>query len=127
MLFLKVLQPRIVERYPTGLECDDVEQLEGKEGEPFTIREKGVIVEEKMMENEAGPLDQKHSREAGYKADDEDSDAKSYPNLKKPRRYLIVSETEDEPDEPEDDKIRDFNYNPFRIPKGPRKRLCNAY
>ena len=104
-----------------------MEQLEDKEGEPFTIRGKGVIVEEKMMENEAGPLDQKNSREAGYKADDEDSNAKSYPNLKKSRRCLIVSESEDESDEPEDDKNRDFNYNPFKIPKGPRKGLCNAY
>lgn len=45
--------------------------------------------------------------------DDEDGDARLHPNLKKPKRYIIVSEKEDESGETEDDKGQDPNYNLF--------------
>ena len=41
VLLLKLLCLKIVERYPDGLEFDDVEPLEDREGEPFIIRGKG--------------------------------------------------------------------------------------
>ena len=66
-----------------------------------------------MRDDEPGPSNQKRTREPGYDADDEDSDARSHPNLKKPRRYVIVSDKEEEPGELEDDQSRDPNYNPF--------------
>ena len=64
MLLLRLLQLRIVERYPTGPEFDDMEPLEEREGEPFIIRRKGEIEEERMMDNELGPSNRKHPREA---------------------------------------------------------------
>ena len=44
---------------------------------------------------------------------DEESDARSHPNLKKPKRYMIISEEEDESGEPEEDKDWDTDYNQF--------------
>lgn len=37
ILMLRLLWPRIVERYPDGLEFDDVEPLKDREGELFII------------------------------------------------------------------------------------------
>lgn len=65
-----------------------------------------------MRDNEPGPLKQKRLREVGHEADDEESDARSYPNLKKSRRYVIVLDSESESGELEDDKDKDPNYVP---------------
>ena len=102
VLMLRLLRLKIVERYPDGPEFDSMEPLEDREGEPFIIRGKGQVPE-KMRDDEPGPSNQKRSREPDYNEDDEDSDARSHPNLKKPRRYVIVSDEEEEPSEPEDD------------------------
>ena len=106
ILLLKLLRPKIVEKYPDGLEFDDMEPLEDREGEPFIIRGKGEIPE-KIRDYEPGISNPKRPREPNYDADDEDSDARSHPNLKKPRSYVIVSDEEEEPGEPEDDKRQD--------------------
>lgn len=103
-ILLRLLQPRIVERYLIGLEFDDVEPLEDLEGELFIIRGKGEIGEEKMRNDEPGPSNWKRLRDSDYKADDNDNNARSYPNIKKPKRYVTISEEEDESDELEDDK-----------------------
>ena len=70
-------------------------------------------MKEKMRDDEPDSSKQKSPREAGYEVDDEDSDAKSYPNWKKLKRYIMVSEEEDKSGEQEDDKDRDPDYNPF--------------
>ena len=112
VLLLKLLRPKIVERYPDGPEFDSMGPLEDREGEPFIIRGKGQVPK-KMRDDEPGPSNRKRPREPDYDADDEDSDARSHPNLKKTRRYVIVSDEEEEPDTPEDDKTKDPDYNPF--------------
>ena len=112
VLLLKLLRPKIVERYPDGPEFDSMGPLEDREGEPFIIRGKGQVPE-KMRDDEPGPSNRKRPREPDYDADDEDSDARSHPNLKKTRCYVIVSDEEEEPDTPEDDKTKDPDYNPF--------------
>ena len=112
VLLLKLLHPKIVERYPDGPEFDSMGPLEDREGEPFIIRGKGQEPEE-MRDDELGPSNRKRPREPDYNADDEDSDARSHPGLKKARHYVIVSDEEEEPDTPEDDKTRDPDYNPF--------------
>ena len=66
-----------------------------------------------MRDEEPGLSNRKRPREPDYDADDEDSDARSHPDLRKARRYVIVSDEEEEPDTPEDDKTRDPDYNPF--------------
>ena len=112
ILLLRLLCPKIVERHPDGPEFDYMEPLKDWEGEPFIIRGEGQVPE-KMRDDELGPSNQKRPRESNYNADDEDSDARSHPNLKKARRYIIVSDEEEEPDTPEDDKTNDPDYNPF--------------
>ena len=109
VLMLRLLRPKIIERYPDGPEFDYMRPMEDREGEPFIIRGEG----EMMRDDEPGPSNRKRPREPDYDADDEDSDARSHPNLKKARRYVIVSDEEEEPDTPEDDKTRDPDYNPF--------------
>ena len=49
-------------------------------------------MQEKMRDDEPGPSNQKCPRESDYEVDDEDSDARSHPNLKKPKQYVIISE-----------------------------------
>lgn len=71
-----------------------------------------MINEEKMMDKKLGPLDLKRSRKANYNVDDEDSDVRSQPNLKKSRRYIIVLDSESVLGEREDDKDKDPNYVP---------------
>ena len=66
-----------------------------------------------MRDDKPGPSNRKRPKELDYDANDKDSDARSHPNLKKPRRYVIVSDEEEEPSEPEDDRGRDPDYNPF--------------
>lgn len=70
-------------------------------------------MQEKMRDDELGPSTQKRPRDTGYGADDDDSDARLHPNLKKSRCYKIVSDEEEEPSMPEDDKTKDPDYNPF--------------
>lgn len=60
-----------------------------------------------------GSPNQKRPREAGYKVDDDDSDASLHPNLKKPKQYIVVSKEEDDSGKPEDDMDQNPNYNPF--------------
>lgn len=60
-----------------------------------------------------GPSNWKRPTTTGYKADDEDSNTMSHPNSKRPRRNVIVSDEEEEPSEPENDKNREQDYNPF--------------
>ena len=103
MLLLKLLQPRIVERYPTRPEFEDMEALSDHEGEPFIIRGKTEMQEE-MRGHKPGPSNWKCPRDIGYEVDNDDSDVKLHPNLKKPKQYVIVSEEEDELGELEDDK-----------------------
>lgn len=112
VLLIRLLCPKIVERYPNGQEFDDVEHLEDREGEPFIIRGKGKMPE-RMRDDELGLFNWKRPRSAGYKADDEDSDARLHPNLKRPKRYVIVSNEEEKPSEPEDDTTGDLDYSPF--------------
>ena len=112
ILLLRLLRPKIVERYPDGPEFDSMGPLEDREGEPFIIRGEGQAPK-KMRDDEPGPSNRKRPREPDYDADDEDSDARSHPNLKKARRYVIVSDEEEEPDTPKDDKTKDPDYNPF--------------
>ena len=66
-----------------------------------------------MTDDEQGSSNRKHLRESDYKADDEDSDGRSHPNEKKSKRYIIVSDEEEEPDELEGDWNWDLEYNPF--------------
>ena len=112
VLMLRLLRPKIVERYPDGPEFDYIEPLEDREGEPFIIRGKGQVLE-KMRDDEPGPSNRKRPREPDYDADDEDGDTRLHPNLKRPRRYVIVSDEEEELNEPEDNRQRDPDYNPF--------------
>ena len=80
-----------------------MEPLEDREGEPFIIRGKDKMME-KIRDDELGLSNRKRPRESDYKADDKDTHARSHPNLKKPRRSIIMSdEEEEEPVEPEDD------------------------
>ena len=114
VLMLRLLRPKIIERYPDGPEFDYVRPIEDREGEPFIIRGEG----EMMRNDEPGPSNRKRPRESDYEADDDnddddDSDARSYPNVKKTRRYEIVSDEEEELGTPEDDKTKDLDYNPF--------------
>ena len=126
VLMLRLLRPRIVERYPTSPEFEDLTPLSDHEGEPFVIRGKDEMTTT-MRDDELGPSNWKRPREPDYDADDEDSDARSHPNLKKSKQYVIVSDEEEEPDTPEDDKARDPDYNPFfdnydDLIRDPRKR-----
>ena len=89
-----------------------MKSLEDREGKPFIIQGKGQVPG-KMRDDEPGLSNWKRPREPDYDADDEDSDTRSYPNVKKPRHYIIVLDKEEEPDEPEDDRQRDPDYNPF--------------
>ena len=71
-----------------------------------------------MRDDEPGPSNRKRPRESDYEADDDnddddDSDARSHTNVKKTRRYEIVSDEEEESGTPEDDKTKDSDYNPF--------------
>lgn len=112
-LVTKVAPAKNCGKIPYGPEFDDVEPLKDHKGELFIIQGKGKIEEEKMMDEELGPSNQKRPREARYEEDDDDSDARSYLNLNKPKQYVIMSEEEDESGELEDDKDRDLDYNPF--------------
>ena len=112
VLMLRLLRPKIVERYPISPEFEDLTPLSDHEGEPFVIRGKNEITTT-MRDDELGPSNRKCPREPDYDANDEDSEARSHPNLKKARRYIIVSDEEEEPDTPEDDKTKDPDYNPF--------------
>ena len=67
---------------------------------------------EKMRDDESGSSNRKRPRESGYEADDDNIDARSHLNLKKPKQYVIVSDEEEEPGELEDDNNRDLDYNP---------------
>ena len=51
--------------------------------------------------------------ESDYEVDDEDSDARSHPNLKRPKQYVVIWDEEEEIMETEDDQDRDLDYNPF--------------
>ena len=51
----------------------------------FIIRGKGEIKEEEMRDEEPGPSSWKRPRESDYEVDNDDSDARSHPNLKKPK------------------------------------------
>ena len=75
ILLLRLLPPKIVERYPDGLEFDYMGPLEDWEGEPFIIRGKSKMPE-KMRDNEPGPSNRKRPREPNYDADDKDNDAR---------------------------------------------------
>ena len=112
VLMLRLLRPKIVERYPTSPEFEDLMPLSDHEGEPFIIKEK-VQMQEKMRDDEPRALNRKRQWNNGYEADDEDSDVRPHPNLKKTRRYVIILDEEEEPGTPEDDKTRDPDYNPF--------------
>ena len=107
VIFLKLLQPRIVERYPIGPELDDMKPLENQEGELLIIEGKGVMDEEKMRDKELGSLNRNRPREAGYEADDEESDPRSHHNLMKSRRYIIVLDSKSELGKLEVDKAKD--------------------
>ena len=112
VLMLRLLRSKIVERYPTSLESEDLTPFSDHKEEPFIIREK-MQMQEKMRDDEPWPSNRKRPREPDYDANDEDSDARSHPNLKRSKRYVIVSDEEEELDTPEDDKNRDPDYNPF--------------
>ena len=58
VLMLRLLRPRIVERYPTSWEFEDLAPLSDHEGEPFIIRER-VQMQEKMRDDEPGPSNRK--------------------------------------------------------------------
>ena len=66
-----------------------------------------------MRDDVSGPPNRKRQRESDYEVDDKDSDARSHPNRKKPKRYVIMSDEEEELSQPEDDPSRDPDYNPF--------------
>ena len=123
---LKLLRPKIVERYPDGPEFDYMKPMEDREGEPFIIRGEG----EMMRDEEPGPSNRKRPREPDYEADDEDSDARSHPKVKEPKHHAIVSDEEEEPSEPEDDRDQDPDYNPFvneeALPQDPRRKREEA-
>ena len=112
VLMLRLFRPKIVERYPTSPEFEDLTPLSDHKGEPFIIKEK-VQMQEKMRDDEPGPSNRKRQRNNGYEADDEDSDARLHLNLKKTRRYVTVSDEEEEPGTLKHDKTRDPDYNPF--------------
>ena len=86
-----------------------------------------------MGDDEPGPSNPKWPRELCYQADDDNSNARLHPNLKKPKRYIIVLDEEEERGEPEDDKNWDPDYNPFfmtlylEIPRRSRRQLCEAH
>lgn len=84
---------RIAERYSMGPEFEDMGRLKDREGEPFVVNGKGVIDEEKRRDNEPGLPNWKRLRQASHEADDEDCDERSHRNLKKSRRYVIVSDS----------------------------------
>ena len=110
---LRLLRPKIIERYSDGPEFDYMRPVEDREGEPFIIRGEG----EMMRDDEPGPSNRKRPRESNYEADDDDddddSDARSHPNVKKTRRYEIVLDEEEEPGTPEDDKTKTRTTIPF--------------
>lgn len=66
-----------------------------------------------MRDDKPGPSNQKRPKESDYEADEKYSDARLHPNLKRPKHYVIVSDMEEEPSEPEDDRNQDPDYNPF--------------
>lgn len=66
-----------------------------------------------MRDDELGPSNRKHPRDTGYKADDDNSDPRLHSYLKKPKRYVVVLDEEEEPGELEDDQDWDLDYNPF--------------
>lgn len=103
VLLLRLLQPRIVERYLTSPKFEDLEPLSDHEGEPFIIRGK-VEMQEKMRDDEPGPSSRKRLREAGYEEDDDESNGRLHTNLKKSKQYVIISEEEDELGEPKNDE-----------------------
>ena len=82
-----------MEKYPVGLEFDNIEPLEDYEGEPHH-KVKGEVVE-KMVDDELDSSNQKCPRESDYEVDDEDSEARSHPTLKMPKQYIIISKEED--------------------------------
>ena len=140
VIMLKLLNPRIVHRYPPETTFDDMEPLEDREGEPLAVEEKDALREEWMRDDEPGPSNRKRGREPDYEADDEESDARSHPHVKKSKRYVIVSESEEETEEPEDDKKKDPDYIPrkkddededyddlFKDEGYPFKKLQRAY
>ena len=43
-----------------------------------------------MRDEEPGPFNRKRPRKPDYKAGNEDSDARSHPNMKKSKRYVIM-------------------------------------
>lgn len=55
------------------------------------------------MDDQQCPSNWKRPRESNYAVDNDNSDAKSQPNIKKPKPYVIVLDEEEEPGEPEDD------------------------
>lgn len=93
----------------------------------------------KMGDNEPRPSNQKRPREADYETNDEDDNARSHPNLKKLRWYVIVSDSESKSDELEYDKGKHSNYisgrkgstsvgfNPFGDMGYPFKNLERAH
>ena len=111
MLLLKLLQPEIVEGYLTSLEFEDMEPFLDHEGEPFTIW--GQVESEMMRDDESGPSNRKRPRESNYKAYNEDTNARSHPNVKKPKRYAVILDEREEPGEREDNRDQDLDYNPF--------------
>lgn len=66
-----------------------------------------------MRDDKSGPPNWKRRTKSDYEADDKNSDARSHPNLKRPKRYVIMSDKEEELSQPEDDQSRDLYYNPF--------------
>ena len=66
-----------------------------------------------MGDDKLGLSNQKRPREPDYDADDEDRDARLHPDIKKPRRYVIVLDEEEQLGKPEDDQQWDLDYNPF--------------
>ena len=55
ILMLRLLRPKIVERYLDGAEFYYIEPLEDREGEPFIIQRK-IERPGKMRDDEPGPL-----------------------------------------------------------------------
>lgn len=88
-----------------------MEPLSDHEGEPFIIQ--GRVKGEMMRDDELGPSNRKCPRESNYEVDNEDSDARSHPNVKRPKQYIIISNEEEEPGKPEDNREWDSDYNSF--------------
>ena len=87
-------------------------------------------MQKKIRDDELGPSNQKRPREAGYWVDDEDSNARSHPDLKMPKWYFIILKEEGESGELEDNEDWNPNYNPFfmkvpcsKIPEEPMRKL----